>query len=356
MKQSVKSYKRVVVKLGSSFLCSQGKDSRVLVCSLEPFAAQIAGLINEGKQVVVVSSGAIAAGMAILDFKTRPKEVSTLQAVAAVGQHLIMSEYQKAFSDKGLNCAQVLLTWEDFNDDKRQTNAKNTLLKLFSLGVVPIINENDTVSTDEIKFGDNDRLSALVASLVEADLLIILSDVDGLLDRDKKKIDRVEAITSEIKSLACPTRNKTCVGGMVTKIEAASISTGSNIACVIANGAQRDVIKSSVHEPGIYGTLFLPKSDLTEKKIKIKFRKKPKGSIVVDDGAKAALFNKKSLLSVGITDAEGDFSAGDIVSIKDKNRIEFARGRAKVSMVKVEGVKGRHFDKEIIHRDDIVIL
>ncbi len=257
MKQLQRSYNKIVVKIGSSLLCRKGKaiDSDLV----DNIAGQIAALHKDGKEIILVSSGAIALGMSVLGLDKRPKELSYLQAAAAVGQNELMNVYREAFNKKGLNCAQVLLTWDDFSGRKRYLNAKNTLLALLKLGSVPVINENDTVSTDEIKFGDNDRLSALVAALVNADLLIMLSDVDGLLDKEKNVIRVVAEINNEIKSLASPTDEKTCVGGMVTKLEAAKIAMHSGIPCVIANGGCENIITFLVRDPAGYGTLFMPK-------------------------------------------------------------------------------------------------
>jgi glutamate 5-kinase len=294
-------------------------------------------------------------GLCKLKLKERPKELYLLQAAAAIGQNELMNTYRKFFKTKK-HIAQVLLTWEDFNDRKRYLNAKNTILTLLRLGSTPIINENDTVSTDEIKFGDNDRLSALVSSLIGADLLIILSDVDGLFDKDKNVVRMVDEITPQIKALACPTNKKTCVGGMITKIEAAKIAMDSGIPCVIANGRRQDIILSVINEPEKYGTLFSPKKGLAARERWIAFGTKPKGKILVDDGAKRALINKKSLLSVGIVSLEGNFDMGDIVSVRDKQNNEFARGKVGLSSKQLDKVKGSHFDKEIIHRDNIVIL
>lgn len=356
MKQSREDYKRVIIKIGSSLLYAQAAHSDCFVYPMNEIAAQILDLIENGKEVVIVSSGAIASGMSILKMKSRPRELSSLQAVAAVGQHFLMSQYRRFFDKKGLNCAQVLLTWDDFDNRERYLNAKNTLLTLLKLGAVPIINENDTVSTDEIKFGDNDRLSALVSKLISADILIILSDIDGLLDKNKKVIRIVDEITPQIKSLAYPTDKKTCVGGMITKIEAAKIAVDSGIPCVIANGRTRDIILSVIKEPEKHGTLFIPKKGLKAREHWIVFGTKPKGKIVVDDGAKKALINKKSLLSVGVTNIEGTFEAGDIVSVQDLQNYEFARGKVGISSKQLDKIKGSHSDKEVIHCDNIVIL
>ncbi len=290
--RSRKNYKRIVVKIGSSLFCSgMGKyktlsqplklhkedpESRLwrdeVSCKgakldpaiLSSISAQISGLIKEGREIVVVSSGAIALGMSALKLRERPKELSYLQAAAAIGQNELMDVYREFFKGLGLHCAQLLLTWEDFSERKRYLNAKNTLNTLLKLKSVPIINENDTVSTDEIKFGDNDRLSALVAVLVGADLLIILSDVDGLLDQDKKLIKVVDKITSSIKGLACPTEKKTCVGGMISKIEAASIAVSSGIPCVIASDHKQDIIKSLADDISSNGTLFLAQGEILD--------------------------------------------------------------------------------------------
>jgi glutamate 5-kinase len=244
-----------VVKIGSSiFAKGNRKLDTALVGSI---ARQISDLIKQGKEVVVVSSGAIAMGMSILKLARRPKELPGLQAAAAIGQHELMHIYKLALKKYGLNCAQLLLTWDDFLGT-RYLNAKHTLNTLLSLSCVPVINENDTVSTEEIKFGDNDRLSALVSMLVNADILIILSDVEGLLDKNKKLIRQVDKITGEIKSLACPTNKQNCVGGMVTKIEAARIAVEAGIPCVIANGNKSGIIRQLADNPFSQGTIFTP--------------------------------------------------------------------------------------------------
>ena len=354
MKQSEKHYKRIVIKIGSSLFCSGARVDCGLAGGL---AEQIAELMKQGREIIVVSSGAIALGMSVLGLNSRPKELADLQAAAAVGQHELMDVYRRAFKIKQLNCAQILLTWEDFDDRNRYLNAKNTLSALFKLKTVPVINENDTISTDEIKFGDNDRLSALVATLIGADLLIILSDVDGLLDSNKKLVRVIDKITPALRALACPTRKKTCVGGMITKIEAAQIAMSSGIPCLIANGREDSIILESVNDPFSSGTIFIPKHKLLASKERwIAFSAKTKGRIIVDAGAKNALVNKKSLLFVGVRSIEGDFSCGDIVSLVSLEGEEFARGKTRFSSRELGEVKGSHLDKEVIHRDNIVIL
>lgn len=355
MKQSEKNYKRIVIKIGSSLIYA---NKALDYAFLEGIIRQIAQLIKGGIEVVLVSSGAIATGMFVLKFDARPKELSSLQALAAVGQHFLMSEYRKCFERNELECAQVLLTWDDFSDRKRYLNAKNTLFTLLKLNTIPVINENDTVSTEEIKFGDNDRLSAMVANLISADLLIILSDVDGLMDRAKKTVIRVvDDITPQIKSLAHSTDKKISVGGMITKIEAAKIAITAGIPCIIANGRRRDIIDEIISEPEEKGTLFIPKRcSLVAKKRWLAFGTKTKGKIMVDDGAKKALLNKKSLLSVGVFATQGLFDCGDIVAIVDKEGSEFARGKVNLSHKQLDKVKGIRFDKEVMHCDNIAIL
>jgi glutamate 5-kinase len=353
--QSQKKYKRVVVKIGSSLFCS-GK-AKLDTGLLNNISSQISALIKGDTEVVIVSSGAIALGMSILKFSERPKELNLLQAAAAVGQNELMDVYRKFFKKLALNCAQLLLTWEDFSDRRRYLNAKNTLNTLLQLKSVPVVNENDTISTDEIKFGDNDHLSALVSVLVGADLLIMLSDVDGLLDKDKKLIKVVDKITGQLKTLASPTDKSTSVGGMITKIEAARIAVSSGIPCVIANGRKKDIIESLVRDISSNGTLFIPQKGLLDaRKRWLAFGTKSSGKIVVDEGAKRALFNNKSLLAVGVIGCEGSFGCGDIVSVCDNKGLEFCRGKVGLSAKEVEKVKGSRFSKEIIHRDNIAIL
>lgn len=361
MKESGRNYKRIVIKIGSSLFYSA--NNTLDFCIFDGVARQISYLVKEDKEVIVVSSGAIALGMHVLGLKERPKKLRYLQAAAAIGQNELMNAYLKFFKSRGYHGAQILLTWEDFVDRKRYLNAKETLLALLEYRkyrkepIVPIINENDTVSTDEIKFGDNDRLSALVSKLISADILIILSDVDGLIDRDKKTVIKiVDEITPQIRKLSYPTDKKTCVGGMITKIEAAKIVVDSGIPCVIANGRREDIILSVIKEPQEHGTLFVSKKGLTARKHWIAFSAKPKGKLTVDEGAKNALLNKKSLLSVGIIAIEGTFEGGDIVSIIDRQNCEFARGKINFSNRQLDKVKGKRSDKEAIHCDNMVIL
>ena len=349
MKQSERNYKRIVIKIGASLFVSAE--------AIDNIIEQICLLIQQKKEVVVVSSGAIAHGMSVLGLKNRPRELSLLQAAAAIGQNELMNIYSRGLGGKGLKCGQVLLTWEDLQDRRRYLNAKNTILQLIKLGVAPVINENDTVSVDEIKFGDNDKLSALVANLIQADLLIMLSDIEGLLSKEKEVIRIVNEITPEIKKLACGTDKESSVGGMITKLEAASMVTGSGLSCVIANGLVRDKIISVLNSPEEAGTFFPKKEHLVAKKRWIAFGTKAAGKIRVDKGAKEALVkNNKSLLSPGVVEVSGDFEKGDTVAVVDEKGLEFARGKVNYSVEELRKIKGQRAKKEVIHRDNLVII
>jgi glutamate 5-kinase len=347
--------KRYVIKVGSSILCSQ--DKGIDTKSVERLVNSISTLIDSGREIVVVSSGAIASAICLLGLTTRPTNVSKLQALAAIGQVQLMDLYRDLLKKQGKLCAQVLLTWDDFNSRTRYLSSKNTLTSLINQGVVTIINENDTVSTDEIKFGDNDKLSALVANLIEADLLIILTDVDGLYDESKRIIPYVDSITEKTQRLVCKTRKEICVGGMSSKLEAAKIVTGSGIACIIANGRSQDILLD-IDKGNYTGTTFLTKeSRLKAKKSWLLYSAKTKGKLFVDDGAKKALTSgNKSLLCVGITHIEGRFNKGDNISILDKEKREFAKGIVDFSSVEAENMIGKKNMKEAVHRDKLVII
>lgn len=334
--------RRVVVKFGSGLLTDE--QHRLSRPAIERLAAQVAALRAQDIQVVLVSSGAIAAGMGALGFKQRPKELPELQAAAAVGQGKLMAVYGEVFGKLDLHVAQILLTHEDLKSRTRHLSARNTLDTLLARGIIPIINENDTVAVDEIKFGDNDRLGALTATLIDADLLIILSHVEGLLDRDKQLIPVVPEITRDIEALAGGTDRVTSVGGMKSKLTAGKICTRAGIAMVIADGDRPGVIAGVVTGEDI-GTIFLPKTGkLESRKRWIAFFQKPAGVLVVDDGARAALCaGHKSLLAKGVVRTEGKFGAGDVVSIQDNAGDEFARGLIRDGAV-------------LVHRDDLVIL
>lgn len=350
MKQSEKDYQRIVIKIGASLL----SDLKVI----DKLIAQIAGLIKEKRQVILVSSGAIACGMGILGMARRPVRLDFLQAAASLGQSELMQLYRRRFSAFGIKCAQILLTWEDFGERLRYLNAKNTLQVLLKWQSLPIINENDTVSVQEIKFGDNDRLAALVANLIEADILIMLSDVEGLLDPQTSEVLRVvDEITPKIEKMASSSCRATCVGGMKTKLAAARIAMDSQIPCLIVDGRKENILEAALREPFGAGTLFLPAAArLPARKKWLVFCSRPSGKICVDSGAHDALCRGKSLLSVGVVGVEGNFASGDIVEIVARGGLSFARGRVNFPAQQLDAIKGKQKMKEVIHCDNLVIL
>lgn len=356
-RDSLQSATRIVVKLGTGVLT----DSRKLIdpAQLEQIVAQVAALRKAGKEVVVVTSGAVGAGMGVLGYETRPAELAEKQACAAVGQTRLMAVYEKLFAQHGLHVGQVLLTHDDLEHHERHLNARNTLVTLLGRGVVPIINENDAVSFTEIKFGDNDKLSALVASLLPADLLVILTTVDGVIENfgqpNAKTISVIEQIDANVEGMAGGTTSATAVGGMKSKVDAAKIVVRSGIPLVIASGRDTTILQKILSAEDI-GTLFVAQPNkLQGRKRWIAFFHHPKGTLFVDDGAKKALREAgKSLLPPGVARCEGDFNAEDVVRICDLDGTEFARGIARFSSA---AVLGKNLPKEeLVHRDDLVIL
>ena len=353
----LKTASRIVVKLGTGVLT----DSRKLIdpAQLEQLVAQMAAQRKAGREIILVTSGAVGAGMGALGYETRPTDLAEKQACAAVGQSRLMAAYDKLFSAHGLVVAQVLLTHEDLEHHERHLNARNTLVTLLQRGVVPIINENDAVSFTEIKFGDNDKLSALVASLLPADLLVILTTVDGVIENFGKKnaqqLSLVEKINADVEDMAGGTTSVTAVGGMKSKIDAAKIVVRSGIPLVIASGKKKNVL-AKILDGADEGTLFVAKPNkLQGRKRWIAFFHHPKGTLVVDDGAKKALREAgKSLLPPGVARCEGEFVAEDVVRICDLNGTEFARGIAKFSAEEIRAKKLARV--ELVHRDDLVIL
>lgn len=348
---------RIVVKLGTGVLTDARK--QLDLTQLEQIVAQVAALRQAGKEVVVVTSGAVGAGMGALGFESRPVNLAEKQACAAVGQSRLMATYDKLFAKHGLVVAQVLLTHDDLEHHERHLNARNTLVTLLRQGAVPIINENDAVSFTEIKVGDNDTLSALVASLLPADLLLILTTVEGVIENfgqaNAKTIPMVETIDAGLERLAGGTTSETAVGGMATKIQAAKIVVRSGIPLVIASGRKTDVL-ARVLAGEDEGTWFVAQAGrLQGRKRWIAFFHHPKGALFVDDGAKRALREAgKSLLPPGVARCEGEFSAGDVVCICDLDGTEFARGIARFGAGEVRDHKLPR--EELIHRDDLVIL
>ncbi|MCX8012552.1 MAG: glutamate 5-kinase [Desulfobacterota bacterium] len=368
----LKKVRRVVIKIGSSVLT----DTTINI-NYNAFAGivdQIAKIKTIGIEPVIVSSGAITIGVQKLGLKQRPQSIPLKQAAAAVGQAGLMENYERFFKEKNLKVAQVLLTNLILNERQYFLNARNTLFTLLELGVIPIINENDSVVVDEIKLGDNDILATITVNLVEADLLIILTNQNGLLDSDPKinsearVIPLVKRIDKKIESLAGTSKSLQGVGGMTTKIIAAKNATTYGVPVIIANGRVYGVLEGIFKGEEI-GTLFLPQtSKLKSRKHWIAFTLKTKGKLVIDDGAEEAILQRgKSLLAIGITEVEGNFQFGDSVSIVNQKRKEIARGLVNYNSEELRKIKGlatkeiervlgyKHYD-EIIHRDDLVIL
>jgi len=368
-----KDVKRIVVKLGTSILTSK-KANRLDAHLIKCIVGQICRLLDRKIEVILVTSGAIGAGMGLLNLGQRPKLLPGLQAAAAIGQSQLMKLYDSFFKQRKRLTAQILLTAEDLNQRQRYLNARNTISTLLDYKATPIINENDTVSVDEIKFGDNDTLASHVANLVDADLLIILSDVDGLYssptDRPEQKIliDTVEEIGPEITKLASGPQAEITIGGMKTKVQAAKTVTSSGIPMVIANGRVEDVLIRII-DGHMIGTLFLPKATkLGARKRWIAYSTMPKGRVIVDNGAKEALIKKgKSLLASGVMEVAGKFKIGDVVGVVDEQDREFARGLinySKDEVAKIKGLKtheiesklGYKYYDELIHWGNLVIL
>lgn len=364
--------KRIVVKIGASVLVEKGIGLDLVAFS--KLAKEISQLHNSSHEIILVTSGAIAAGMERLQYSKKPDDIPHIQAAAAVGQTHLMKIYQDCFSNYHKRVAQILLTHDDLRNRHRYLNARNTLLTLLNLGFIPIVNENDTVAVEEIKFGDNDNLSALVTSLVSADLLIILSDIEGLYDDNPKRgkrarlIHLVENIDRDVVDYATETENPLCVGGMASKIEAASKAVRFGVSTVIANGKVEGIL-NRILEGDVVGTLFSPLADrLSSRKQWIAYSLKPAGRIIVDEGAKRAITTGgKSLLPTGVVGVQGDFDRGDSVSCLDSRGLEFARGLVNYNRHELESIQGKKsrqieetigykYTDEIIHRDDLVVL
>lgn len=363
--------KRIVVKVGSSLLTDGGKalDPKFL----QKLAGELHALRQSGKEVALVTSGAVAAGVAALGI-AKPREIPRKQAVAAIGQSKLMHAYEQVFGAMGVQVAQVLITGDDLGHRHRFLNARNAVSALFDMGVLPIFNENDTVAVEEIKVGDNDNLSALVASMIEADLLIILSDVAGLYDADPRahpdanRLSVVGEIDSKIERLAGGAGSTAGTGGMITKLQAAKKAAASGVPTLIAAGLETDVLKRLVAGEDL-GTLFQSSADkMASRKHWIAFVLKPLGKLVLDAGAaKAVQESGKSLLPSGVTAVEGKFQRGDAVAICDASGHEFARGVAEYGAdevrrltgkksTEIEAILGYKYGDELVHRDDLVLL
>jgi glutamate 5-kinase len=372
-KKYLKKINRVVIKIGSSSLTLDrgGLD----LANMKKFVSEIAKLKKDNIEVIIVTSGAIAAGLEYLKISSRPKDISGLQAAASVGQVELMRTYGDLFAEYRVKIGQILLTREDTARRKQYLNIKNTIDNLISLQVIPIINENDSSAVEEIKFGDNDRLAALVSSLTESDLLIILSDIDGLYDKnprehsDAELISFVKKVTPELEKTAGGIGSRFGSGGMISKIKAAKICSFSGIAMVIANSKIENVLEKIINFESI-GTFFAPQTSKKVKSLKrwIAFGIQTKGSITIDTGAEEAVGSKgKSLLPVGVTKVEGKFSKGDTLKVFSKNGELVAKGISNFSDEEINKIKGLNEKKikskyglvmcsEIIHRDSLVVF
>ena len=371
-RHALRTVKRMVIKIGSSLITSA--ETGVDPARIDAVAGEIAR-IRAGREIVLVTSGAIAAGVARLALSERPRSIPEKQAAAAVGQSALMWHYEAAFKRHGIAVGQVLLTAQDIGDRARYLNARNTLLALLRFDVVPVVNENDTVAVEEIKVGDNDNLSALVASLIEADLLVLLTDVDGLYVDDPvrnpgaRKIDTVGAVTTEIEALVWTRGSESGVGGMATKLQAAQKAAAAGIPMVIASGREGGTLSRALAGEAV-GTYFAPRADrLTARKRWIAFAVPPQGRLTVDAGALSALTHHgRSLLPSGLVSVDGEFAAGDVVALLGVGGgKEFARGLVNFDAdelrrlqgartLEIEARLGYKAVDEVIHRDNLVIL
>lgn len=367
----VANARRIVVKVGSSLVTDEGRG--LDRAAIDRWGAEIAALRAAGKQVVVVSSGAVAEGMKRLGWTRRPSEMHELQAAAAVGQMGLAQVYESCFSEHGLQTAQVLLTHEDLADRRRYLNARSTLRTLLELAVVPIINENDTVVTDEIKFGDNDTLGALVTNLIDADVLVILTDQQGLYTADPRKdpaatlLPAVRAGDPRLEAIAGGTGSSIARGGMITKVRAAQRAARGGASTVVASGRLDGVLKRLAAGESI-GTQFvadIPR--LAARKQWMADHLQLRGSVTVDDGAARALRAEgRSLLPIGVVEVQGDYERGEVIAIRDHQGEELGRGLSNYSSSdtrrimrrassEIEAILGYIEEPELIHRDDLVL-
>ncbi len=369
--QVLRGARRIVIKVGSSLVTNEGRG--LDEAAIGEWCRQMALLVGDKREVIMVSSGAIAEGMKRLGWVERPREINELQAAAAVGQMGLAQMYETKLRENGLRSAQVLLTHADLADRERYLNARSTLLTLLKLGVVPVINENDTVVNDEIKFGDNDTLGALVANLVEADALLILTDQQGLYSADPRKdasarfIRQAKAGDAALEAMAGGAGSSLGRGGMITKILAAKRAAGSGASTVIAWGRESDVLLRLIGGEPI-GTLLVAQTHKNQaRKQWIADHLQLRGSVTVDPGAVTKLREDgKSLLPIGMTSVDGDFSRGDVIAIRDAAGVEMARGLANYASSEArlicrkpssefEKLLGYVAEPEMVHRDNLVL-
>ncbi|HNW63327.1 MAG TPA: glutamate 5-kinase [Piscinibacter sp.] len=372
MSQALAGARRIVVKVGSSLVTDEGRG--VDAAAVGQWCGQMAALAKEGRELVMVSSGAIAEGMKRLGWSVRPKEVHELQAAAAVGQMGLAQIYESKLREHGMRSAQVLLTHADLADRERYLNARSTLLTLLGLSVLPVINENDTVVNDEIKFGDNDTLGALVANLIDADALIILTDQKGLYTADPRKdsaatfVHEALAGDPELERMAGGAGSSLGRGGMITKILAAKRAAGSGASTVIAWGREPDVLVRLAHGEAIGTALIAATPKLAARKQWMADHLQLRGTLIVDAGAAKKVRDEgKSLLPIGVIDVQGDFHRGDVIAVRGPEGAEIARGLANYSSAEARLISrkpstdferwlGYSAEPEMIHRDNLVLV
>ncbi|MDF7798091.1 glutamate 5-kinase [Pontiellaceae bacterium B1224] len=356
-RESLKHAKRIVVKAGSKVLVeSSGRPDEQ---QLKLLVDELAHIENQGGEVAFVSSGAVGAGLDALGMKTRPTAMQDLQMAAAVGQICLMRLYHDLFGENDVRIGQVLLTHDALKHRERHLNARNTLMNLIENRIIPVINENDAISTEEIKFGDNDVLAALVAILIDADALILLSTTDGLRDGASNRVSYIEEVDDNVLELVSDKADKLSTGGMASKLNSAQIAAHNGIPVVIADGRKPGVLKR-IFSGEDEGTLLFPKAgNISRRKRWIAFFNRVEGHLIVDDGAVQAMQKGKSLLPVGIKQIEGSFKVGAMVNIQSSEGEPIARGLVECSSQEIDELKGRKTtgkSGEIIHHDNMVIL
>jgi glutamate 5-kinase len=370
-RENLAQAKRIVVKIGTNTLTHN--TGKLNFWRIEKLVREISDLVNQGKEMILVTSGAVGAGMERLGLKEKPKTIPEKQAAAAVGQGILMHTYAKLFAEYGQVAAQVLLTREDSVKRSRYTNSRNTLLSLLKMGVIPVINENDAVAIEELKIGDNDTLSAMVASIADADALIILSDIEGVYTQNPQNhpeaelISEIGEINREIEALAGGPGSRLGTGGMFTKIQAGKIAVNSGVTMIIASGARDGILRDILSGEPI-GTIFLSRENrLQIRKRWLAFGARIQGVLTVDKGCEQALFAGSSLLAAGIKSVGGDFKHGNTISVITTEGREIARGIANYNAEEVRKIQGLHTNEisnalghknydEVIHRDNLVLL
>ena len=370
-REQIKDAKRIVVKVGTSTLLYP--NGKINLYRIEHLARELSDLASQGREVILVTSGAIGAGMVRMGLSERPDSMQEKQALASVGQVLLMHLYDKFFTEYGQVAGQVLLTKENFANHNQYINARNTLMAMLKNGIIPVINENDAVTVAEVKIGDNDTLSATVAAIVDADVLILLSDIDGVYDAnpqthpEARLLSEIKEITSAVEAMAGGAGSSVGTGGMATKIEAAKIATAAGVTMFIASGGENGMLSRIIAGEDV-GTVFPPKdAHLRARKGWLAFGKRISGILVVDEGCVKALKRGSSLLAAGILATEGEYSAGSTVRVLTADYQEIARGTIAYDASAVAKIKGRktsdftdildgEIHDEVIHRDNMVLM